>query len=422
MKNRGAALFLLLGLLLAAPHAIRAEKDEINARYKEAMARNDVEQAMSILCDAAKVDPKKYEKRCTNAQVDANKQLQKFEILFNTGKAELDRKDYSGAIRDLEKITFGVRKAEAQNLIHEANDAQGHPLVLAQNRTTLGVAQAAYLRGDFTAAKQTASQVKVPELQPQAQQMLNNIRTYEQAIQEADSAMKSGNLAAAQQKYNFALAINANGPGDPSGKLQQIATQSAASKSSVAKIDTSTPTATGGGDAKKTNPLSTLDAAAKLKIDLFEAHAAEASGNNDAALAAYERALALNARLPEALAGRQRILEAVQKDVQALESKLVNGIRSYYGSHFAASGDAISLYLKAGGTHNKGAAHFYLGATFASEAILADTNGKTRSDTSPGKLRERALQEFQLARREHYQPIQKYIAPKVLALWKESPS
>ena len=106
MKNRSAALFLLLGLLLAAPHAIRAEKDEINARYKEAMARNDVEQAMSILCDAAKVDPKKYEKRCTNAQVDANKQLQKFEILFNTGKAELDRKDYSGAIRDLEKITF----------------------------------------------------------------------------------------------------------------------------------------------------------------------------------------------------------------------------------------------------------------------------------------------------------------------------
>jgi hypothetical protein len=419
MKEHKA--FFVLALLLLTPCMLYAEKDtdDVMARYKAALSRNEGEQAVSIVCEAAKTDPKKYEKRCSSAQQDLNKQLFKLDSLFNTGKSELEHKDYGAAVRDLSKITFGVHRVEAQHLIQEANDAQGHPQLLAADKITFGVAQAAYLRGDLPAAKLNASQVKVSELLPLAQQMLNNIRTYEEAIQQGDAAMQEGNYTAAQQKYTFAVAINANGPGNPAAKLQQLATLASAPKKPAVKVTPATGAAANlpPSDGKKAEVPSAADNAEKIKAALAEARTAAAANNAEAAIAAYDRVLSLNPRLPEAVAGRQKLLDGLQKDVQSLEVKLAVGIRSYYRSQFTESAAALSLYLNAGGERYKGAAHFYLGATLATRALLLDPQNDADSKT----LEQRALLEFQLARREHYQPVQKYIAPRVLALWNESP-
>lgn len=425
MKKLNVALLLLFGLIALFPAVLSAqlfgEKDEVIVRYKAALAKNDYEAAVTIVCDAAKTDQKKYEKRCVSAQQDANKQLQKLDGFFNTGKTEFDHKDYAGAVRDLSKVNFGVHKAEAQQLLKDANDALGHPQLLAANKVTLSVAEAAYGRGDFTAARQNAAEIKVVELLPMAQQMLKNIHTYEEAIQQADQALKDHNYAAAQQKYKFALAINANGPGNPNSRLQEIAAAVAAAKGAPAtKPDTSATIAVNAGptDTKKVDASAPTGVNDKLKAALAEAHAAEAGKNNDAAIAAYDRALAINPYLTEALTGKQKLVDALQKDGDALESKLASGISSFYKSHFTESSAALSLYLTAGGTHNKGAAHFYLGATLASEALLSDPQTKVEKKT----LHDQALMEFQLARREHYQPVQKYLSPRILALWNESPT
>ena len=424
MKNLNTAFFWV-GLLIAfapatvfADHNPFGDKDDVTVRYKAALARNDIEQAVSIVCNAARNDPKKYEKRCISAQQDASKQLQKLDGFFIAGKKELGERNYAGAVRDLGKVTAGSHKDEALALLKEASEGLAHPQLLATNRVTLGVAQAAYARGDLIAAKLNASEIKASELLPIAQQMLNNIRAYEDAMQQASQAVREHNYAAAQQKYRFALAVNANGPGDPGGKLQELVTLSNSAKvSPSSKAENAILARPTTPDTKKAEAVNSTGGQEKLKVALADAHAAELAKNTEAAVAAYDRALAINPKLAEAVAGKQSLLDLSQKTARTTEARLAGGIRSYYTSHFTESAAALSLYLTAPGTHNKGAAHFYLGATMAAEALLSDPKVKSDSDT----LQQQALHEFQLARREHYQPVQRYLSPRILALWNESP-
>jgi hypothetical protein len=391
--------FLLLSILLLASGVLYADQraDDLYQQYKAAIAKSQYEQAANLLCQAAAIDQAKYGKECQNAQQFVNSRLQRFEGYFVTGKSEFESKDYVGAIRDLSRIDFGPRREEAQKLISQANDFINHPQPADNSPQALKAAQVAYDNGDFSTAATNAALVKSPDLLPTAQVILSNIHNYNEAMQQGDALMARKNYVAAQQQYRVALNIKANGPGDPSGKLQQI-TGLLAGKS----------------------PTGPQDNAGRIKAELAEAQGDAAKGNWQAALVAYSRVLEIDPKQPDALAGKVQAQNAMKaelsKDPKALEDTLISGVRAYYESHFTDARDAISLYLTAGGTRSKGAAYFYLGATMLSQAILTNPQNKDDSD----RLRKSAMQQFHQAKQQNFKPVQKYVSPKILAVWGQS--
>jgi tetratricopeptide (TPR) repeat protein len=405
-----------LGIVVHADEAA----DKLRDQYKDALKQKDIEHATSYICEAAKLDPKKYGKKCDSMQKDLAKQLSQYEALFGTGKFELEHKDYPGAIRDLGKISFGPYRDEAQKLIHDANSLLNHtPQPVNPSMQSLQAAQDAYNNGDFAAAIEDLNAVKNPDLQPTAKQLLANIRIYNQTVAQADLYMQQGNYADAQQQYKIALQLKSNGPGNLADKLQQIA--KLLEKSSNTTVTATTGSAaqvTATGKIKPTVQQSSPRNSIKIKSDLADAHNHEEKGELDAALASYERVLELDPTQTDALAGEQRVSDKLRKDPTALEDALIAGIRSYYQSHLSEARTAISLYLTEGGQRSKGAAHFYLGATLMTEALLLNPENRATFDS----LQRDAKQEFLLAKQEHFKPAQKYVSPKILAIWNQTGS
>jgi hypothetical protein len=394
---------LPLVILLCAPAALIADQQADNL-YKQSQATNDQQAAVELLCKAAELDQATYGKKCTDAKQYLDSRLQKFEGLFVSGKTKFDARQYTDAVTDLSKIYFGPRRDEAQKLIAQANDAINHPQPADNSVPALKAMQQAYDNGDFATAEMNAGLVKAPELQSQVQSILSNIRNYREDMQQAEDFRASKNYAAAQQKYSAALSIKSNGPGNPSVKLQEIATLISAKQAS------------GSAVAKQGAP---PDNSARIKASLADAQDNVSKGNWQGALNAYNQVLQLDPKQPDALAGKGQAQEALKaallKDPKALEDTLVGGIRNYYESHFTEARDAISLYLTAGGTRSKGAAYFYLGATMLSQAIVS--NPKNREDHD--RLEQNALQQFQQAKKERFKPVEKFVSPKILAVWNQ---
>lgn len=397
MKSR----ILPLLVLLFAPAALIADQ-QADSLYKQSQATNDQQAAVELLCKAADLDPATYGKKCTDAKQYLDSRLQKFDGLYVSGKAKFGAKQYADAVSDLSKIYFGPHRAEAQELIAQANDAINHPQPADNSAPALKAAQQAYDNGDFATAETNAGLVKSPELLPQAQTILSNIRNYRDDMQQAEAFKTDKNYTAAQQKYNAALAIKSNGPGNPTAKLQELAVLMKQQNTTVANNKQQPP-----------------DNSAKIKSGLTDARDQMAKGNPQGALNFYNQVLALDPKQAEAISGKeqaqQAIQEAIAHDPKALEDTLVGGIRNYYESHFTEAHDAIALYLKVG-TRSKGAAYFYLGATMISQAILSSPKSREERD----RLEKDAMQQFQQARQERYKPVEKYVSPKVLAAWNQA--
>jgi hypothetical protein len=405
---------VLAGAMLIVQTASAEERaDQLNARYKEAKAKKDMEHAVEYICEAAALDAKKYGKRCDSARSSVADLLKQYKADLGTGQFELQNKDYRGAIRDLSKIEFGPLRDEAQHLITQARAQQsGAPSPEDLSRQALHAAQLSYERGDFAEAVAQANSVTIENLKPDAAQILTNIRIYNATLAQAEALEQSGNYKAAQQKYSFAAVINSNGPGSIPQRQHHLETLLNAPPTSAPQ-----PALPADTDAKKGKAvMPQIDNTANEKRVLAEARAAEARGDDQTALARFTRVLAIDGRQSEALAGKERILNKLRGDPQALEDMLTGGIKSFYSSYFIEANDAISLYLRAGGMRSKGAAHFYLGATFLSEAILAGP-GDQGKQTS---LRQNAQKEFALAQQESYRPIENEVSPRILTEWMKS--
>jgi hypothetical protein len=405
-------LVMFAGLTLLAQTA-RADRqtDHLRDLAKDAKAKGDLDQAASDLCEAANIDPSHYQKKCERARADAEKQAQLYEGYFKTGKFEFQQKDYAGAVRDLVKINFGSRREEAQALIQQAKAVlQGGNAPSAGQTELLRGAQVDYDRGDFDAAAAQAGQVQSAALQPAAKQLLTNIKVYQDTMTQGDLLERNGDYKGAQEKYSFAIKIKATGPGSPAEKLQEV----------EAKLQEAAANPQSGMQAAKPESSSPpkVDYAAKVKSDLAAAHRSEANGDLKAAFHNYEAVLVLDGLQADALAGKRRVMAELQSDPKELADGLEDGIRSYYASQFEKAADSISLYLNGGGLHNKGAAHFYLGAALLSQAILADPHDQANQSS----LRGSADQQFQMAREENYMPVEKLVSPRILAEWAKSGS
>jgi len=398
------ACFALLTTALYAD----SEADHLKDLAKQAHARGALDQEADDLCQAATLDPQKYSKKCARASADVARQLDEFKGLLGTGQFELQQKDYQGAIRDLSKIRFGPLAQQAQALVAQAKSALAQPSADAAGAAALSLALAAYQQGDFNTAAAQASQVHSPNLQAKAQQILTNIKVYQDTMSAGDALTKNGDYKGAEEKYTFAVKINANGPGNPADKLRQ--TDALLQKQPAAQQSAQEPA------TKPAQPK--VNYAAMVKSDLAQASDDEARGDLKGALQAFDNALALDGLQPEARAGKQRVITELRKNQKELEQSLADGVLSYYASDFAHANEALSLYLSGSDVRSQGTAHFYLAASLLSQAILADP----RSEGEASDLRQKAQQQFQLARQAHYKPTEKLISPKILAEWTKSES
>jgi len=78
--------------------------------------------------------------------------------------------------------------------------------------------------------------------------------------------------------------------------------------------------------------------------------------------------------------------------------------------------DTIGVYLHGDQQQHAGAAHFYLGASLLSQALLTSPKDQARVDA----LHQLAQDQFVLAKQLHYKPIESAISPKILAQWTQT--
>jgi hypothetical protein len=119
-KALGSSILFVGVLVIVQGAAAEDQASHLNAQYKQAKAKKDIEQAADYICQAAALDPKKYEKKCENARAAVSESLKEYVGNWGSGTSELQQKDYPGAIRDLRQIAFGPLHDKAQTLIAQA--------------------------------------------------------------------------------------------------------------------------------------------------------------------------------------------------------------------------------------------------------------------------------------------------------------
>jgi predicted TPR repeat methyltransferase len=403
------------GMLLLATTAILAQNqppaqsaDQLRDRAKQARKSGDLPGEANYLCQAARLDAKKYEKKCEKAQEDLQKTLAQFQADLDTGRVEIQRKDFSGGVRDLSRIAFGPSKEEAQALIQQAR-IEGNLLPPDQvSQLALAAAETAYEHGDFDRAEEMLKRVQSPSMKAAANQLETNINLYRTTMKQADALAQSGDFKGAAEKYQAAAAIRPNGPGQPfehartaldaQAKADQERAQQAASQQPMQQA-----------------PPSAADQSSQARIKGFlrAAHREEAGGSLKSALQAYESALMLDSGQADASAGKRRVLETMKSTAESVEANLVEGITDFYASNFDAAVEAIGRYLQVGGGEHAGAAHFYMGAALLCQVFLSDP----KNAANAGAFRQQVEDHFALAKQLHYAPLPAAVSPRILAAW-----
>lgn len=427
MKIKASAV-LLMAAALQAQQAQQPQlepnksPDQLRDLARLARSSGDLETEANYLCQAAAQDSRRYGRRCSQARDAAAKAETQFTADVTSARAELQRKDYAAALRDLGKVTFGPLRPQAQALILQARFENGTLPPGPVSQLALAQASAAFSRGDFNAAEAWLRRVEVPALQAAAGQLEARIGLYRRTMNEAEALARGGDLQGAAKRYQFAAAIQPNGPGEPLERLRQVQQyeQRVRARSTEPPPPQPAPQpAPQAAPAPATNNPGrrpATESAGRISSGLEAARSREASGDLKGALDAYDAVLVLDRRQPDALAARSRLADEIRDKDDALEAGLREGVGEFYASHLSKAYEEISSYLAQGGQDHAGAAHFYLGATLLCQAILADQRDKAGADA----LRRQGQEQFALARQAHYGPLASAISPRILAEWTEA--
>jgi hypothetical protein len=419
MKLKWVGITLLTATAITAQTANQDKSaDQLRDLASSAKGSGDLLGEANYLCQAAALDSKKYEKKCDRAKEDAHNALVQFQIDLDTGRTEIQRKNYGGALRDLGKITFGPNKLEAQDLIQLVRIAstEGTPVDLNSYDVFKSV-RAAYVRGDFDLAQSEAKRVQSPPLQNVTNKLLTNINIYRDMMKQAEALARSGDLKGAEQKYQYAILIKQNGPGQPQDRLRELqaAEEQAANAKPVPPPQPIVPVPVPVQPqalSKPTPPPQTTNDRGRAKMSPNPAsHEPKQGLGKDGQL--LSNSSQANARKIEDVSGNRVASENIQQDAKEVENSLIQGVADFYASHFSHADDAIQLYLQGGGIHYAGAAHFYLGASLLTQALLTSPNDRLRADS----LRQLALAQFSAAKQLHYKPIESALSPKILGEW-----
>jgi hypothetical protein len=400
------AICLSVLMLMATMAVVMQGQDNPNANQladaaKHAHDARDLPKQVDDLCRAAALDSK-FQKRCDKAKEDLSRSLAQFDAAYNQAVFEAQHKDFPGAVRDLSKITFGPHRDSAQALVPQLRVAghMGSPEEIS--RMAMQLANAFYAAGRLDDAEAWLKYVTVPGLQAAQNQMETNIRSYRQAMQEANELLIQHNFNDAAQKFQFAAIIAPNGPGNPKGQLQQVQEQIAAMQHSTTQVNSQQSAAI----QKDPN-------AAKIQSLLSTGSKNEERGNMRGAARAYAAALALDPNQKDAIEGQKRVLTRLVDDPKALETLLEQGVMQFYAAQYTQANDTIGSYLAKGGRLHEGAAQFYMGASLTAIQIMADPKDIQHSND----LRQQAQVHFEAARKLRFEPVKNAVSPKILKEW-----
>ena len=416
MKLKWGGIVLLTATAMMMAQTSNQDKSAEQLRDLASSTKNsgDLLAEANYLCQAAALDSKKYEKKCARAKEDANKALVQFQADLDTGRTEIQQKNYGGALRDLGKITFGPNKAEAQDLIQLIRIASngGAPVDLLSYEAFKS-ARAAYSRGDFDVAQSEAKRIQSPPLQNAINKLLTNISIYRDMMKQAEALARSGDFKGAEQKYQFAIVIKLNGPGQPQDRLQEVraAEAQAANATPVPPPQPLVPVQP-QTLSKATAPPQTSNDQGKTRMSPSHAQHEQKQGSGKDAQQLPKSSQA-NAGKTEDVSGKKGAPGNIQQDPEKVEDSLTQGVADFYASHFSQAEDAIEVYLQGGGTYYAGAAHFFLGASFLTQALLTSPKDQPRV----ASLRQEARTQFAAAKQLHYRPVESAVSPKVLGEW-----
>jgi hypothetical protein len=420
MNNKWSVLLLLtMGtatLTQATPDAGKSA-DQLRDLASQSKSTGDLQGEATYLCQAATLDEKKYGKKCERAKDDLTNALARFRAYLGMGTLELQNKNYAAAVRDLGKVKFGPGKDQAQELMQQARiGLSGGTPVDPASLEAYKAARDAYAHGDFDTAQKQAQRVQSSVLQTAANQMLSNINVYLETMKQADTLAHNGDLPHAAEKYRFAVAIQANGPGNPQQRLTELEAEEA--KAAAEQQQQAQSVASGQASMNTITPrvVQKPEELSKLKRLLATADRDEARVDFKGALQAYSAALALDPRQAQAVEGRKRVTREMQDQSGTLDDLLKKGIHYFYTSQFSEADTSIGLYLQESNPRYAGAAHFYLGASLLTQSLLTSLKDRPQADA----IRRQAQDQFIQARQFHYEPVEAALSPKIWELWTAS--
>jgi hypothetical protein len=382
---------VLVALSIPATRAEEKPKQQAKELAEKAKGEgNDRARQVQDFCSAAQLDPKekKYADQCNS---------------YRTGLIQDDTAMLASAIAAYK--SHDLDRAESQAKLVSAYDQKlsgqaRFVMELIRNQRLLNQVQADWKTGDLDAILTLSQSLTNADAKAAAAIYVTNVNAYKSYMSQAQSLAQS-NPEEAIKQLNLARTLNPNGPGNPSGMIEEL------QKSIQAKNAPPPPTRAPKPPAN--SAAETVNRVAKL---LSDAREAEKQGKQQDALADYATVLKLQPGNAEAQASTDRIELAIKNDPEAAKKELKSAIHYFYTSRFDDARRTLLSYLESPQTaKDPGAADFYLGATLIERSMLQTPRAQWKGPSPE------ALTAFQEARKANYQPMRNYLSPSILKIW-----
>lgn len=425
MRNKAFSPIFVLALLV--PLAFAGRKEDLQRQAQQAAQARKLDEAAAAMCELAKLDSSK-QPDCEAARQEAAAESRRNDDRFNQGVAFFNQgtKDsLDDAEQRFKNIRFGSHYSEAQRYLTQSIPSKRAELNRpADDTQTFNDGMQAYNRNDFGAAKTVFSQVKGSKA-GEAQTYLSRIRQYESAMAEGDRLSASGNHRGAQQSYEEAGRLKADGPGDPRGRAQR---EEVAVAGLQTPVNTPTPAPTPRPNPPVTTPTISRQAAikepARPKIDtdklLREAQDERSRGNNSVAKSKYIAVLAEDPNNATARTALDQITQEEQaKPTQAAQQvqatpeadiMLARAIGEYYKGNYTEAETHIKDYQNVNGS-KKALGYFFSGVSKMTRYYLGGASDKKLLNDAEAALRiAKGTPGFKA-------PGEEYVSPKILKIY-----
>lgn len=428
---RTDAWLLLAALLLAVP-AFAGKDDDYKAAVAAAGA-GKAEEAARLYCKVAQEDAayKDAKMMCGIMQKEAQKETQRNEDRFQEGVQAFNAGHFDDAKQKFQNVRTGPRVEEARQYVNskipaaiQAKEREASAGAEAAVNQKFDQAVQAYNRNDFNGARSLFSQVTGGSRAGDAQNYLNRMKQYDAAMAEGERLASAKNYKAAQGSYNEAATLKGDGPGDPRGKANQMASLGSGSTAAAPVTTATAPPPVTTSSTTTAPPRAPVALAvkepSKPKVDvgklLAEAESAKAKGDIASAKSKYIAVLAADERNAQARVGLETLPKetgpAQQKASSEADVMLAKGIREFYQGLFEKAETHISDYLDVNGSKT-GLSHFYMGASKLTRFYLGgerDAGLKRDADAA-----------FRLAKKTSgfNPPGESFLSPKILKAYQD---
>ena len=403
----------LLALLLVAPSAFADKNSDLYKKGTDAVAAGDSIAARDNFC-ALPGDYQDAAAQCTTYKDAAARTLNRYKLNYAEGvtlmgDGKLDeaaakfRSVKGGDFADQAKAKLNDIAKAKQQQADQANAAQQNAAAEQASKQKLDTGNNAFASGDFNTAKSVLAGVTGAH-QPDAQNILGKIHSYETAMQQGNAFNAARDYASAKNAFAEAVKINPSGPGNPADLMAKAA---AAANAPVPTTAANNPPVS----VKPSNPAKpTIDVAAYLDAG----RKALAKKDFKKARRFFTEVLVQDRNNQEA---KDALGEITSKDTAQAKASdddplLLDIVKTYYAGSYQDAEDRLKVYIYNNQGKKKGLANFYLGASMLTRYYLNGGNDDT--------LRREAKNKFKAAKDiDGFKAPEKFISPKIMKVFQE---